>query len=100
MKMLIAALVLLLPSVSFADLMMMQNQGGGFVVLSKESCPLEHDDSKPLYLAVTTSETLQVPGCWFFQDMTVHVIWFQQGQDPVEAEYPVLNFEFVASDKK
>lgn len=100
MKMLIAALLLSLPSVSFANLMMMRNQNGGFIVLSKESCPVEHDKSNPLYMALTTSDTQQVPGCWFFQNMTVHVVWFQSGQSSVEAEYPAVDFKFVSEDTK
>lgn len=100
MKMLIAALLLSLPSISFANLMMIENQNGGFIILSKESCPFENDKSKPVYMALATTETLKVPGCWFFQNMTVHVVWFQQGQPPVEAEYPAINFKFVPEDTK
>jgi hypothetical protein len=100
MKMLIAAILLSLSSVSFSNMMMMENQDGGFIILSKELCPIEHDKSTPLYMALATSETLQVPGCWFFQDMTVYVVWFQQDQPPFEAEYPALNFKFVSEDKK
>ena len=100
MKMLIAALLLSLPLMSFANLMVAENQSGGFIILSKESCPLEHNNTVPLYMALATSDTLQVPGCWFFQDMIVHVVWFQQGHPPAEAEYPALNFKFVSEDKK
>lgn len=100
MKMLIATLLLSLPSISFANLMMMENQGGGFIVLSKNTCPLEHDKTIPLYMALTTSETENMAGCWFFRDMIVHVIWFKEGTEPVKAEYPAINFKFVPDDKK
>jgi hypothetical protein len=95
MKKLIATILLSLPLVALANMMVMKNQQGEHIVLSKDECPIEHDKTLPMYMALATTPTVNVPGCWFFKDMLVHVFWFQLGQEPVKYEYPVERFEFV-----
>jgi hypothetical protein len=97
MKRIIAAILLSFPLVSLAEMMVLTNQDGGAIALIKDICPLEHDENKPLYMALATSEDRNVPGCWFFKDMTVHVYWLLPGEDPIGAVYPALDFEFVPS---
>jgi hypothetical protein len=100
MKKFLATILLSLPLAAWADMMVMQNQQDGYIILSKDECPIEHDKTLPLYMALATTPTVNVPGCWFFKDMLVHIIWLQQGQDPVKYEYPAENFKFVPSEKK
>jgi len=100
MKKFLVTILLSLPLVASANMMVMKNKQGGFIALSKDTCPLEHDKTNPLYMALATSENVNVPGCWFFMDMTVHIFWFQEGKQPEKYEYPALEFEFVPSDEK
>lgn len=98
MKKLVAALLFSLASAACADMMVLQNQGGGFIALSKDACPLETEFEKPLFTALTTTETYTVPGCWYFEDMEVYVFWFPKDQDVVQAKYSATDFEFVPSE--
>jgi hypothetical protein len=95
MKKFFAALLLSFPLVASANMMVLKNQQGGYIILSKDECPIEHDKTTPLYMALTTSDEVNIPGCWFFKNMKVHIFWLQEGQDPVKYEYPALDFEFV-----
>jgi len=100
MKKLIAAFLLSFPLVASANMMVIKNQQGGIIALSKDACPLEEKFEKPLFIAVATTENNTIPGCWYFEDMTVHIFWFQEEKQPVKYEYPAIDFEFVPSEKK
>jgi hypothetical protein len=100
MRKIIATILLSLPLVAWADMMVLQNQQGGYIVLSKDECPIEHDKTVPMYMALATTPSTVVPGCWFFKDMLVHIIWIRQGHDPVKYQYPAEDFEFVPEKDK
>jgi hypothetical protein len=99
MKKFLATILLSLPLASLADMMVIRNQDNGVIALFKDACPIEHDKLKPLFLALATSKDNYVPGCWFYRDQKVFVVWFTE-KGTVESEYSAQNFEYVGSDKK
>lgn len=99
MKKFLATILLSLPLASLADMMVIRNKDNGVIALFKDPCPIEHDKSKPLFLALATSKDDYVPGCWFFRDQKVFVVWFTS-TGIIESEYLAQNFEYVGSDKK
>ena len=100
MRKIIATILLSLPLVAWADMMVLEHQQGGHIVLVKDNCPIEYDKTLSMYMALATTPSTVVFGCWFFKDMLVHIIWIQQGQDPVKYEYPAEDFEFVPEKNK
>jgi hypothetical protein len=99
MKKLFAALLLSFPLAASANMMVMKNQKGGVIALVKDVCPVEHDKTTPLYVAIAATDTEKVPGCWYYKDQKVFVFWFTD-KGVVESEYPAQNFEYVSSEKK
>lgn len=83
-------LVLLLLSLSVhanADTVgWMPNNGGGKIVLTDKDCP---DDARQ-FMAYTTSSTVSTQfGCWFSDDVMVHITWSSTGSFKA---YPLENW--------
>jgi len=100
MKKFLATILLSFPLVAWADMMVLKNQEGGFIALIKEICPFEHDRSNPMYIALATARDVNIPGCWYFEDMNVHIFWFTPQNNIVEHSYPASDFEFVPGNNR
>lgn len=72
-----AALVFLCLS-AHADTWVMNNNGGGKVVLTDRKC--KDKDAPTLYQAYTYTNQVYLDGCWALVDGKVHVSWKGQGR--------------------
>jgi hypothetical protein len=100
MKKFLATILLSLPLAAWADMMVMQNQEGGFIALVKDECPIEHDKTIPMFMALASAKGMDIPGCWYFEDMNVHIFWFTPQNGILEYTYSALDFTFVPYEKE
>jgi len=77
MKKMLALLLLCLSAHASADTVAwIENQGGGKIVLTDGTCP--HDPAQFVAYGSSSSISTQF-GCWFSDDMMVHITWTKSG---------------------
>lgn len=95
MKTVLAALLILMYSVSFAmradEVLVTKNQAGGSISLMPDECP--NPELYEARAAVTTSVGEVVLGCWIVSDDKIIVIWFPEKSPPVKFEYEFFDFK-------
>lgn len=74
----LAAVLLVVSINAHADVMTLQNNSHGEIVLTAEACPWSEDNE--LYYAYTYSDAETVKGCWMKESNTIIVGWVIENQ--------------------
>jgi hypothetical protein len=89
MKILIASLMLIFSSFSYAmgedDIFVTDNMDNGKIFLLSDKCPLS--GSEGARISVTTSPDFYIIGCWFLYEGSIFVVWLPENGEPVKSEY-------------
>ena len=100
MKKLLLALLVVATPLQAASIASMNNQGGGKIVLTDETCRLEGGRYPSLYHAYFyTGSGLTGDGCYTVQDDTVVVVWDIDGKAETR-RYPIRNFTLTNQKPK
>lgn len=77
MKKILVSLLLCLSAHASADTVAwLENQGGGKIILTDNTCPSDPAQ----FVAYGTSQSISTQfGCWFSDDMMVHITWTKSG---------------------
>jgi hypothetical protein len=96
-KLLAGMLILFSVAVSAEDneIAVMENNGGGSIVLTQRKCPIP--DSSDFRLAYTFDANLRIYGCWKLQrnERMVHVLWVTPDGESHYRTYNTDNFELL-----
>ena len=96
-KLLAGMLILFSVAVSAEDneIAVMENNGGGSIVLTQQKCPIP--DSSDFRLAYTFDANLRIYGCWKLQrnERMVHVLWVTPDGKSHHKVYDSRDFELL-----
>ncbi len=88
MRILALALVAAVSSVSAESIAYLTNKGGGRIVITDEAC----SNPQKGKIAYTTGNTDTILGCWFIDDLYVHIVWADDGK---LRSYPLENWTLM-----
>jgi len=84
MKILALAMVAVMSSASAESIAYLANKGGGRIVITDEACSNQKGK-----IAYTTGDSNTILGCWFIDDLYVHIVWADDGK---LRSYPLENW--------
>ena len=88
----IAALLMFFSTTVLADALIMDNKGGGKIVLTSQPCYLEGGEK--FLTAVTWAGDERFRGCWHIFQGRVYVLW-ETTDGFVQQIYELENFQYV-----
>ena len=74
-------------SASAESIAYLANKGGGRIVITDEACSNQKGK-----IAYTTGNTDTILGCWFLDDLYVHIVWSDDGK---LRSYPLENWTLM-----
>jgi hypothetical protein len=87
MKILALAMVAVMSSASAESIAYLANKGGGRIVITDEACSNQKGK-----IAYTTGDSNTILGCWFIDDLYVHIVWADDGK---LRSYPLENWTLM-----
>ena len=87
MKILALAMMLAVSSALAESIAYIANKGGGRIVITDEACSNQKGK-----IAYTTGNTDTILGCWFIDDLYVHIVWSDDGK---LRSYPLENWTLM-----
>ena len=84
MRILALAMVAVMSSASAESIAYLANKGGGRIVITDEACSNQKGK-----IAYTTGDSNTILGCWFIDDLYVHIVWADDGK---MRSYPLENW--------
>jgi len=87
MRILALAMVAVMSSASAESIAYLANKGGGRIVITDEACSNQKGK-----IAYTTGDSNTILGCWFIDDLYVHIVWSDDGK---LRSYPLENWTLM-----
>ena len=84
MRILALAMVAVMSAASAESIAYLANKGGGRIVITDEACSNQKGK-----IAYTTGDSNTILGCWFIDDLYVHIVWADDGK---LRSYPLENW--------
>ena len=84
MRILALAMVAVMSAASAESIAYLANKGGGRIVITDEVCSNQKGK-----IAYTTGDSNTILGCWFIDDLYVHIVWADDGK---MRSYPLENW--------
>jgi hypothetical protein len=84
MRILALAMVAVMSAASAESIAYLANKGGGRIVITDEACTNQKGK-----IAYTTGDSNTILGCWFIDDLYVHIVWADDGK---MRSYPLENW--------
>jgi hypothetical protein len=84
MRILALAMMAVMSSASAESIAYLANKGGGRIVITDEACSNQKGK-----IAYTTGDSNTILGCWFIDDLYVHIVWADDGK---LRSYPLENW--------